>query len=642
MATLDEVYQALLDRGMDADQVDAIINENADWITSPDLDAADVADRLVTEYAGQDATAPVGERYQGNRGEGEGPPASAPSAAGGPATLLTDAASVLQGGITPEEQARLEAQQYGLNYDTGRPISPESEPDALTEATPFDAQLEDLFGGDANLVLTQLGTRLAAAGLTSAMLPGLEGGQQGAPNKAVIAQLLFDPSYRAVFGDDVQEILAPYVAQTRQEQVVLGYVNADGRPSQTIVALDDYQQVLTIPGINMAAADEVFRSLARTGMKDRGFEATALAVLASSDDAYERILLRLNDPTSGPARRLIPRTDSAGNVRYFYQDTTTGEFDASQSYTGFERAEDERFQRLNPNAPATVASGVRGALSSLLDGKASQFKALMNRFGGAGSAELAFIGMHDLRLAQRIFERGDVDLADASQVAEILSDYGADDLRQAGFGSNPMVWAALTDPGSFSGSGGADRLQEISLPDDKALRENYRELYTQLLLRDPTEAELDSFVNTVYNDIRGKASAAIAADQQAQPRINVFQGIFDIPESTPGGVRTVEVEGTSPSEIGLDLLRQSGEYQALYGNRPQGMSEVEYAGQFASAAQATLGLNAGDAMSARRSGMMTGDVRTTIGRAAMSEAGLRSSTLQERLARAAQAVANFT
>ena len=148
---------------------------------------------------------------------------------------------------------------------------------------------------------------------------------------------------------------------------------------------------------------------------------------------------------------------------------------------------------------------------------------------------------------------------------------------------------------------------ERQLPDPAAIRQSAKDMYKQLYMVDPTDAQLDSFVSQVQSKIAGAADNQ-TIDAGAQLR---------------------------------DILEADRAYKELYGKMPGGMSEGEYQSQFRAGAQTMLG-NEGADPNTIRSGMRDGNYQTTIGAIAGSAKSRNNSTFMGRLAQAAQLVSENT
>lgn len=162
--------------------------------------------------------------------------------------------------------------------------------------------------------------------------------------------------------------------------------------------------------------------------------------------------------------------------------------------------------------------------------------------------------------------------------------------------------------GSGSGSGrgaGADPVRVK--PDPVAVGQAVKDFYRALYFTDPDEATVSRF--------QGHLSSLIDA-AEADESIDVSARLRQFAENDPL-------------------------YQELYGNRPDGMSEEEYAAQFRQGQASMLGAEtAGN--QAVVAGLRTGDYQTTVGAAAGTEQAWDNSTFMGRLARAARSVNDYT
>jgi hypothetical protein len=151
------------------------------------------------------------------------------------------------------------------------------------------------------------------------------------------------------------------------------------------------------------------------------------------------------------------------------------------------------------------------------------------------------------------------------------------------------------------------------LPDSEAIRQSAKDLWVQLYAKDPSDQQLDKIVSSVTSAI---LSADIDGSDGTVQDVNASAQLRRAVESAP-------------------------EYQDLYGNKPGGMSEAEYQGQFRAGAQSILGNQAADPEIVR-SGMRTGQFQTSVGAAAVSSQALDNSTWLGRLANASQLVSANT
>ena len=160
---------------------------------------------------------------------------------------------------------------------------------------------------------------------------------------------------------------------------------------------------------------------------------------------------------------------------------------------------------------------------------------------------------------------------------------------------------------ALSGGGGGGGKAERVLPDRDAVKQSAKDMYRQLFLTEPDDAQLESFTNQVFGVISS------AADNQS---VDASAQLRKISEGLP-------------------------EYQKFYGNKPGGMTEQEYQGQFALGQQSILG-NELAGNQAVRLGMQDGKYQTAVGAAAGTAEAADNSTFQGRLAQAAQVISGKT
>lgn len=241
-----------------------------------------------------------------------------------------------------------------------------------------------------------------------------------------------------------------------------------------------------------------------------------------------------------------------------------------------------------------------------------------------GNEAMAFLGTVDEGLAARLAEvgkteDGQVDWADARLVGQYISQAfpgsaSTDDLigdlvalgygEAAGSGTVAGLLELLRAQAGI-GQGGAGRIK--MMPDRTAVRQAARDFYNQLLLDEPSEGQLDSFVETVMSQAAGRPD---------DENFDINARIRAVVEATPG-------------------------YQELYGNKPGGVSDAEYQGMMRAGQQSMLG-NEIAGNQAAKLGMRGGKYQTAVGAAAGTSEAWDNSTFLERLARAANVVSRNT
>jgi hypothetical protein len=145
------------------------------------------------------------------------------------------------------------------------------------------------------------------------------------------------------------------------------------------------------------------------------------------------------------------------------------------------------------------------------------------------------------------------------------------------------------------------------MADPAAVRQAAKDLYRQMMLQDPTEGQLNSFVEQVR---QGQASAPMTEQ-------------YDI----GAAIRSA--------------IERTGTYGEMYGKRPSGVSEEEYQTMMRQGQASILGSElAGNA--AARVGMRTGSLQTAVGAAAGTKEAWENSRFLERLAVASNVFSKMT
>lgn len=236
---------------------------------------------------------------------------------------------------------------------------------------------------------------------------------------------------------------------------------------------------------------------------------------------------------------------------------------------------------------------------------------------------MALIHSHDERLAAQLFDdpyslNGD----QREDIRQILVDFDPNALAAAGFGRVDLEKFGFIQ--SLTPDGGASA-QSVTLPDQGALDESMRTLYRSWFQRDPAPDELQRFRGQVNGQVRAQFTS-----QQVNPLKGERPG-------APGESETINLS-TAPAEF----ARQTDEFSLLFGNKPSGLTEEQFVGQFRNSAQALTGSEAVDPSNIR-AGMISGDIQTTVGRTFADQLNEQNnSTFMGRLARAAQTVQRST
>jgi len=257
-----------------------------------------------------------------------------------------------------------------------------------------------------------------------------------------------------------------------------------------------------------------------------------------------------------------------------------------------------------------------------------RFKNGLTRYEDAG---LAYIHAVDPGLAERMafsYENdGVVPQTDQAAAARIIAKAGFNGPEELAAALDGSGWVergsyrwfgAASDMFGSGDDGGSGSERVITMPDPEAVRQGVKSLYQQVFLEDPTEAELQQFGSQV-TDI-------LVANQRSERKI---------------GDDTINQETDIQAQL-QGIFEGTDAYRQLYSHKPGGMSETDYSNMFRVGAQQILGPEGVASTDALRSGMMTGDLQTTLGSVIGNEENWDNSTWMGRLARAATAVAGKT
>lgn len=226
----------------------------------------------------------------------------------------------------------------------------------------------------------------------------------------------------------------------------------------------------------------------------------------------------------------------------------------------------------------------------------------------AGNDLLAYMHALDPSLAAKLSGNpkslAPQDMYKAQQLI-IDGKFNQEQLAKMGYYSTAL--AEWYDEKGYSDRGGGGGGPTRMIADQDALRQAAIEMYRAMFAQDPTD-----------QDVKKLMDAANGAVASAAPN------------------QSIDVQAKIKAQ-----LQKDSKYKELYGNRPGGMTEEEYQGQFRGGAASLLGEEAADP-SAIQSGMRTGDYQTTIGRVASSEKAWGNSRFLGRLAEAAALVSENT
>lgn len=285
----------------------------------------------------------------------------------------------------------------------------------------------------------------------------------------------------------------------------------------------------------------------------------------------------------------------------------------------------QRFKARGEATEYVDAAGRRkqGGDRNNLDDMAVQLRDLVKRYGDYG---LALVAVRNPSLADAIYEQGGVAADQSREVSQILLDAGYDpqSMAKQGLAIDPVKFAALADT---SGAAGRPRVEVIE--DPARLREGVRGLLRAWFNREATDEELSQYGGMIHSLM---ADAARAKSNSGQG--NVFKGVPAAPNSV------VTVDNVDAQSRLMESLRATPEYQALFGKKPEGMSEEDWANQFRSTQQSLFGSQVDP--NAVRAGMESGQTQTTVGYLAGTAAARDNSSFQQRLAIAANVIGRMT
>jgi hypothetical protein len=231
---------------------------------------------------------------------------------------------------------------------------------------------------------------------------------------------------------------------------------------------------------------------------------------------------------------------------------------------------------------------------------------------------LAYLASFDPALAARLStakKADDITAADKLKAGQLMANGGFDQaaLSKVGFFTQTGVDQLLNGVAGGGAGGGSGAQVQRSVVDPAAVEKSVRDLWRAWFQRDPTSSEVETF--------------------GAQ-----LQGMLDSASGQQAGGINQQVDPQSDLE---KYARSSPEYEMLYGQKPTGMSETDYAAQFQGGAKEMIGNQAADPEDLRR-GMQTGDYQTTIGSIAGGPQAMHNSVFLGRLAQAAQLVSENT
>jgi hypothetical protein len=237
-----------------------------------------------------------------------------------------------------------------------------------------------------------------------------------------------------------------------------------------------------------------------------------------------------------------------------------------------------------------------------------------------GDYGLALIALKNPTLADAIYNAGGATADQAREAAQIYLDAGYDPSTMAkmGLAIDPVKYKLATDP--TAGPAGV----KVQLPDPAQLESAARQLYQVWFAREATPSELSQFIQTIDTATTAKAQATVG---------NLFKGTQGTGSSTE---TATDIQGQLEQQ-----LRNTPEYNLLFGQKPVGVSEQDYANQFRQADSGMIGSGLPNS-NAVRLGMQTGNPEDTIRYQFGDKSSLDNSSFEQRLAQAARAIAAVT
>lgn len=244
---------------------------------------------------------------------------------------------------------------------------------------------------------------------------------------------------------------------------------------------------------------------------------------------------------------------------------------------------------------------------------------------------LTFIALENPQLAEKLLNGETVLTAqDFEFLGDFQNDFNAENLRALDVGIsaldaeqlNYLDRLATEQAGGGGGSGGVT----VTLPDPDSIRAGVVSMYRQIMRREPSESEIQKWIGQINSDYTGQIKMP-GLDEEYNPFSPAAR------QRMKARSTTVNTEiGVNPGDSIMAALRNSNEYKQLYKHKPGAIGEDEYANQFNTSP--IVGQQRD--YEAERSGMMTGQVNTSIGAAfgrGVMQTGEANSVIQERLAR---------
>lgn len=271
----------------------------------------------------------------------------------------------------------------------------------------------------------------------------------------------------------------------------------------------------------------------------------------------------------------------------------------------------------------------RDLATTEMESLAVDFRNKVNEYGGpdAGGAVLAILDLSGFEdMAAQAWETGRLDGESQARLNNwVYSDGNYQALVDAGFTNifQNSYWQTLLQ-GPDTGEGYGQTTVEIPAVED--LNETYRGLYRAYFMVDPSDEELQQFVQMVEGEAMGYQRDVVGS-------ANIFKDGM-----TQGNQLKRQMRSTE--NIAVGQIRSTELYDRLYSNRGN-TSEAQYLSDFQTAV-GSVGVPLSTQTEAVYAGMETGDIGTARFRAATSEAGRESGSVKGAMAKIAQTMARLT
>lgn len=336
----------------------------------------------------------------------------------------------------------------------------------------------------------------------------------------------------------------------------------------------------------------------------------------------------------------VNRDQGEGGTASFWE-VIGNVFDATRS--------PERVGREAARAVDAITSAIRTVQLGQI---AEEYERAYSTYQDGTLAYISATGRDDL--AQQLYnDPWSMSIEDRNALNQVLNGFDPESAGAAGMAVNTPNYNFISSIANWGGGGdgsdGASASAFITLPDADQLEEQImRPLFQGLLLRDPTDAELKAYSDSIRSLTAAKQRAEIAVRNPlrggtAADRFNPLTGPRGFEDGADGGgLRVGQGDDISPQGKALEAIRSSAEYQQLYANRRSGESEEAYQNRIGGGASRLFSGAGGDvAIGDLREGLMTGDAQTTTGRTFFRDQS-ENSAFQERMARLGERMRSLT